>query len=137
MTSASWEQFAGNLAFVTLAVAMWAHISIWYQKPLIGLERPLWGLIAGITSIGSMMLAIQFASGIFIDLRFAPLALAGLFGGVIAAAIAAVPAIVFRGFAGGAGAVDGVVAILVVSAIGVAVHILFRRRRAISTSSRL
>ncbi|WP_425376409.1 diguanylate cyclase [Rhizobium sullae] len=130
MTSGSWEQFAGNLAFVTLAVAMWAHFSTWYQKSLIGLGRPLWGIIAGITSVGSMMLAIQFASGIYIDLRFAPLALAGLFGGAIAAAIAAIPAIVFRGTVGGAGAFDGVVAILVISAIGAVVHFAFRRKTA-------
>ncbi|TCU30564.1 PAS domain S-box-containing protein [Rhizobium azibense] len=128
MTSGSWEQFAGNLAFVTLAVAMWAHFSVWYQKSLIGLGKPLWGMIAGATSVGSMMLAIQFESGIYIDLRFAPLALAGLFGGAISAAIAAIPAIVFRGVVGGAGAFDGVVAILVVTAIGVATHFSFRRR---------
>lgn len=128
MTSGSWEQFTGNLAFVTLAVAMWAHLSIWYQKRLVGIGKPVWGIVAGMTSVGSMILAIQFDSGIYIDLRFAPLALAGLFGGAISAAIAAVPAIVFRGIVGGAGAFDGVLAILIITAIGVATHFSFRRR---------
>ncbi|AYM84026.1 hypothetical protein At12D1_41440 [Agrobacterium tumefaciens] len=128
MSSGSWEQFAGNLALVALSVAMWAHFSTWYQDQLAGIGKPLWGAVAGMTSVGSMLLAIQFDAGIYIDLRFAPLALAGLLGGPIAAVIAVIPAVIFRGAAGGCGAFDGVVSILIVGALGAGVKLTLRKK---------
>lgn len=89
-----WGQFVGNLAFLGLAISLWAHLSIWFRSRLADHENAVLGAIAGGASVGSILLAIEFAPGIYIDLRFAPLALAGMFGGALSAAIAATLAIV-------------------------------------------
>jgi diguanylate cyclase (GGDEF)-like protein/PAS domain S-box-containing protein len=123
-----WEQFVGNLAFVSLAVSIWAHLSIWFQRLFVRCERVVFGIIAGGTSIGSVLLAVEFNPGVYIDLRFAPLALAGMFGGPLAVGIAAPLAVVFRIVIGGAAVVDGVLAIMAVSAIGLAAYFLVRKR---------
>lgn len=57
-------------------------------------------------SIGSILLDVEITPGIYIDLRFAPLALAGMLGGALPAAIAAVLAVGFRIWLGGAAVVD-------------------------------
>lgn len=128
MAAGIWEQFAGNLAFVVLAIAMWAHLSIWYRHFIIGYEKLLFGAVAGCTSAGAILLAIQFHPGIYLDLRFAPLALAAAFGGPVSAVAAVIPASVFRIYLGGTAAHDGVVAILVVSIVGAAIYLLPRTR---------
>lgn len=128
MTTGIWGQFAGSLACVVLAIAMWAHFSIWYRRFTAGYEKLLFGLVAGCTSAGAILLALQFHPGIFIDLRFAPLALAAALGGPVSAVAAVIPVIVFRVYLGGTAAADGVVAILVVSIVGAAVYLLPRTR---------
>lgn len=128
MATGIWEQFAGNLAFVVLAIAMWAHVSIWYKRFIGGSEKLLFGAVAGCTSVGSMLLAIQFHPGIYLDLRFAPLALAAVLGGPVSAVTAVIPAVAFRTYLGGTAALDGVVAILVISSIGGAIYLLPRTR---------
>jgi hypothetical protein len=74
--------------------------------------------MAGVASISSILLAVEFSPGIHMDLRFAPLALAGMFGGPIAAALSASPASIFRVGLGGIAATDGVVAIVAVTGMG-------------------
>lgn len=64
------------------------------------------------------MLAVEVNPGIYIDIRFSPLALAGMFGGPIAAAFAASLAMVFRFWVGGAAMIDGLIAIAVATGIG-------------------
>lgn len=128
MTAGIWGQFAGSLAFVVLAFAMWAHLSIWYRRSFIGYEKLLFGLVAGCSSAGAILLAFQFHTGIYVDLRFAPLALAAALGGPVSAVSAVIPVIIFRVYLGGTAALDGVVAILVVSIIGAAINLLPRAR---------
>lgn len=128
MVADNWEQFAGNLTFVALAIAMWAHFSIWYRHFIGGYEKLLFGIIAGCTSVGVMLLAVQFHPGIYLDLRFVPLVLTGAFGGPVSAIAAVIPAVIFRIYLGGTAALDGVVAILVVSITGAAVYLLPRTR---------
>lgn len=123
-----WRQFAGSLAFVVLAIAMWAHLSIWYRRFAASYKKLVFGIVAGCTSIGAILLAFQFHPGIYIDLRFAPLAIAAMLGGPIAAVAAAIPATAFRIYLGGAASHDGVVAILVISGIGAAIYLLPRRQ---------
>lgn len=91
-----WRQFAGSLAFVVLAIAMWAHLSIWYRRFAASYKKLIFGTVAGCTSIGAILLAFQFHPGIYIDLRFAPLAIAAMLGGPTAAVAAAIPATAFR-----------------------------------------
>lgn len=123
-----WGQLAGNLALVCLATSIWAHVSIWFQRRLDGYGKFVFGVMTGGTSIGSILLAAEFTPGIYIDLRFSPLALAGLFGGPVAAFIAASVAIIFRTTVGGAGAVDGIAAISAVAGLGLIAHFLVRKR---------
>lgn len=112
-----WEQLFGNLAFVTLGVALLAHFHIWYRPSVTGNTPLLWGCAAGITSIGSIFLAVEFEPGVFIDLRYAPLALAGGIGGPLAGAIAATVSVCFRLYLGGNGAAEGIVAIAGITAV--------------------
>ena len=123
-----WAQFAGNLAFVGLAISLWAHVSFWFQRELGSYARIAFGVAAGATSIGSILLAVQFSPGIYIDLRFPPIALAGLFGGPITAIVAALIAVAFRIAVGGAAMIEGVVAIAIVAGIGTAINFFGRKR---------
>jgi len=123
-----WAQFAGNLAFVGLAISLWAHVSIWFQRELGSYARIAFGLAAGATSIGSILLAVQFSPGVYIDLRFPPIALAGLFGGPITAIVAALMAVAFRLAVGGTAMIEGVVAIVIVAGIGTAINFFGRKR---------
>jgi diguanylate cyclase (GGDEF)-like protein/PAS domain S-box-containing protein len=123
-----WEQLIGNFAFVGLAISIWAHVSIWFQRQLVGYERIALGLIAGGTAVGAIILAVPYSPGVYLDLRYAPVVLAGLFGGPPAAVIAIVIAIIFRTLVGGAGAVDGAIVMASVGAIGVLVNHLTRKR---------
>lgn len=124
-----WDGYAGNLAFVGLAIAMWAHLSIWFTRQWASCARPALGLSAGATAIGSIMLAVEASPGILIDIRHAPLALAAMFGGPVAAAISATMVIGFRLWVGGAGMPDGIIAVFLVSALGLAVHGIMRKRQ--------
>ena len=117
-----WGQFVGNLAFVGLAISVWAHISIWFQRLFAGHEKILLGLMAGGAAIGSMTLAVALSPGVYVDLRFAPLALAGMFGGPAAAGVAASLAAIFRMTIGGVAAVDGLLAIVVMAGVGLTAH---------------
>ncbi|WP_064807786.1 MULTISPECIES: diguanylate cyclase [unclassified Rhizobium] len=123
-----WTQFGGNLSFVSLAMSLWALFSIQFQRRSFRQEKIAFGIMAGGASIGSILLAIEFYPGIYIDLRFSPLALAGMFGGPIAAAFAASLAIAFRFAVGGTAMVDGIVTMAAAAGIGVAGHFWTRKR---------
>ncbi|MBB4481138.1 diguanylate cyclase [Rhizobium etli] len=124
----NWTQFGGNLSFVCLAISLWALFSIQFQRRFFNQEKIAFGIVAGGASIGSILLAVEFHPGIYIDLRFSPLALAGMFGGPIAAAFAASLAMAFRFAVGGTAMVDGIVTMAVAAGIGVAGHFWTRKR---------
>ena len=128
MATGVWERLAGNLAFVVLCFAMWAHFSIWYRRLIVGHDKVLAGAFAGCTSIGSMLLAVQYQPGIYLDLRFVPLALTAALGGPVSAVAAAIPAAIFRLHLAGAATLDGIVAILIVSSVGAATYLLPRTK---------
>ncbi|WP_458392024.1 diguanylate cyclase [Rhizobium laguerreae] len=123
-----WTQFGGNLSFVCLAISLWAHFSIQFQSRSVIQEKIAFGLIAGGASVGSILLAVEVNPGIYIDMRFSPLALAGMFGGPIAAAFAASLAMVFRFCVGGTAMIDGLIAIVVATGIGLAANVWIRKR---------
>ncbi|MGO7043419.1 diguanylate cyclase [Rhizobium acaciae] len=125
-----WTQFGGNLSFVCLAISLWAHFSIQFQSRSVTQEKIAFGIIAGAASIGSILLAVEVNPGIYIDIRFSPLALAGMFGGPIAAAFAASLAMVFRFCVGGTAMIDGLIAIAVATGIGLAANVWIRKRSA-------
>ncbi|SHF52076.1 EAL domain-containing protein [Acidocella aminolytica] len=80
------------------------------------------GLVFGVICIFGMMDPIHFLPGIFFDPRSVVLSMAGLFGGTLAAAIAALVAGSYRVWLGGSGAPIGVSTIIVSTLFG----LLFR-----------
>lgn len=123
-----WTQFGGNLSFVCLAISLWAHFSIQFERRSVRQEKIAFGIVAGAASIGSILLAVEFNPGLYVDLRYSPLALAGMFGGPVAAAFAASLALVFRFWVGGTAMIDGMVAIAVATAIGLVANFWIRKR---------
>ncbi|MDV4159234.1 diguanylate cyclase [Rhizobium brockwellii] len=123
-----WTQFGGNLSFVCLAISLWAHFSIQFQRRSATQEKIAFGIVAGAASIGSILLAVEFNPGLYIDLRFSPLALAGMFGGPIAAAFAVLMAMAFRFCVGGVAMIDGIVAISAATGIGLVANVWIRKR---------
>lgn len=125
----AWNEFAGNLAFVGLAMAMWCHLSIWFARHWKGFAHQAFGLAAGSTAIGSMLLAVESSPGVLIDIRHAPVALAGMFGGPIPALTAGFMVSIARISVGGAGAADGVTIAALVAMLGVVVNLATRSRQ--------
>ncbi|MDC9813433.1 MULTISPECIES: diguanylate cyclase [Rhizobium] len=123
-----WTQFGGNLSFVCLAISLWAHFSIQFQRGSARQEKIAFGIVAGAASIGSILLAVEFNPGLYIDLRFSPLALAGMFGGPIAAAFAASLAMAFRFYVGGTAMIDGLIVIAFATGIGLVANVWIRKR---------
>jgi len=115
-----------NLALlITLVVLHEAAGAVLGRR--LGAYRVVSGLLFGAMGVLIMMTPPMFAPGVHYDARSVVLALAGLFGGPLPAAIAAVAAAAFRLYLGGAGAVVGVLVIVESAAIGVGLHVLRRR----------
>lgn len=85
------------------------------------------GLLFGAAGIIGMTAPLRFAPGVIYDGRSIVLAIAGLFGGPVAAAIAAVACGAYRALLGGPGALPGVLVVIEAAALGVALHYLRRR----------
>jgi len=115
-----------NLALVvSLAVAL-EFLSRWV------LRRPLlYGLTAGLLSGGvaviGMLMPMEFSPGVIYDGRSVVLSLVGVFGGPLAATVAAIVAAAYRLYLGGAGALVGIAVIAEAAALGIGFHHLRRR----------
>jgi PAS domain S-box-containing protein len=90
-------------------------------------QQGLLGLAFGATALLSMLFPLPVAHGVIVDGRAVMLGLAGLFGGPIAAGVAAAIAAAYRIWLGGAGALGGVVSVAGSALMGVAVASLARR----------
>jgi len=87
------------------------------------------GVLFGAVGIAGMMMPMHFAPGVFYDGRSIVLSLAGLFGGPMAAGLAALMCGAYRWNLGGAGMWPGVGTVVEAAAIGVVLHYLCRRDR--------
>lgn len=87
----------------------------------------LTGAIFGGLAVWLMVARIQIAPGVFIDARSAPIAIAALFEGWTAGIVATLPAVAYRAWLGGDGALAGVVGLLGVLATGGLTHAWARR----------
>lgn len=123
------HELAANVGVVTAFLLAWALAQDWLFARGRLFRNIAMGLFMGAASMASMMLAIRIAPGVIFDLRHAPVALAGLFGGPVAAVIAAGIAGAYRLVYGGTGMPAGIVAIAMSMLIGVVAHIAFARRR--------
>jgi LytS/YehU family sensor histidine kinase len=110
---------------VALAVGL-QMIGRWLKgrTALFGLST---GLLFGAVGIVGMMTPLRFSPGVIYDGRSIVLSLAGLFGGPVAAAAAAVITGAYRTYLGGAGAIAGVSTIVEAAALGTALYYLRRR----------
>lgn len=121
MTSA-WQVLVGNLASVALLISLWMHLYYrFYGLSKIQLKLGF-GAVMGLGVVITMLLSVEFDGGIRFDLRSSLLAISAMFGGPLAIAITAPMAVAFRLVMGGAGAINGVIGITIVSAVFLAAH---------------
>jgi len=128
---------AANLALLALAVITYNQITAYLGKLPSRFEGAFAGVAFGLAAILAMTLPIAVAPGVLLDGRAAPIGLAALFGGPLAAAVAAFFAAVYRLMLGGAGQAAGVVGIALAAASGLIVAKLSRHHRSGLTYSHL
>jgi PAS domain S-box-containing protein len=85
------------------------------------------GLLFGLVGIVGMLTPVTFAPGVIYDGRSLVLAIAGIFGGPLPAAIATVMCAAFRYYLGGDGAWVGMAVCIEAAVLGVVLHRLRRR----------
>jgi len=85
------------------------------------------GLLFGLVGVVGMLTPVRFAPGVIYDGRSIILSLAGLFGGAVVAAVAAVCCALYRFELGGAGALAGVAVIVESAVLGVVLRYLRSR----------
>jgi len=96
-----WQSLVANFAVVALFISAWVHVG----QPLLAGRTRAWrsisfGAFMGLGAVCSILLAIPIG-GAYFDLRFSLIALAGFFGWVPAAIVAAAIALVYRFSLGG------------------------------------
>ena len=121
MTSA-WQVLVGNLASVALLISLWMHLYYRFYSLSKTQLKLGFGLMMGLGVVISMLLSVEFEGGIRFDLRSSLLAISAMFGGPLAIALTAPMAAAFRMIMGGAGAINGVIGIVIVSAVCLAAH---------------
>ncbi|MBN2828715.1 MAG: PAS domain S-box protein [Candidatus Cloacimonetes bacterium] len=92
-------------------------------------KRVFYGIIIGVITLGVMTTPWIYSSGIIFDTRSIILSISGLYFGFIPTLIAAIMAIIYRMYQGGAGVPTGVSVIITASAIGYIYGILLRRNQ--------
>ena len=123
-----WQGLLANLAIVSSIVAVWANLHEFVGRFGRRVEDVTFGLVMGAGAALAMTLAFQLEPGMIFDLRAAPLAVAGFFGGPGAALLALVPALVFRMLIGGSGTFVGCMGMTAVTAFALFHHRLVGRR---------
>ena len=83
--------------------------------------------VMGVAAIASMGMAVEYAPGLYVDLRYALLAVVALFGGWPAALISCVIAAAYRLSMGGLGMWTGVIGIGLAGTAGLLVNLLVGR----------
>jgi diguanylate cyclase (GGDEF)-like protein/PAS domain S-box-containing protein len=107
-----WQGLLANFAVVAMVILAWANSRDLFKRFGFVGESIAMGLVMGAGSLLAMSLAFPLLPGFICDLRTAPIAIAGLFGGPIAAILAAGPALAYRAWLGGAGAPAGCFSII-------------------------
>lgn len=116
-----------NIAFlVALVAAGQMAISRAHKKPLQG--QIVLGLLFGAVALLGMANPVNLSPGVFFDGRSIVLAVAGVVGGGLPAAIAAGVAAVYRYQLGGSGAAVGIAVVLLSALLGVLARQWWQRR---------
>ncbi|SFZ86474.1 PAS domain S-box-containing protein/diguanylate cyclase (GGDEF) domain-containing protein [Devosia enhydra] len=126
--NALWYGLLANLAVVAIFVMAWTHLRDYlnFLKPRA--EALAFGTHMGIAAIFAMSVPVELAPGVIFDLRPTIASLASFFGGPMAALVFGVIAASYRLWLGGAGAISGVIGLLVPLGVGLLGHFLLRNR---------
>ncbi len=123
-----WHALVANFAVVGTVFALWTLAQEWLHRHRRPVRQFALGTFMGLSAMATIVFAVEDQPGVLLDLRSAPLAIAGLFGGPLAAVIAAVLTGSYRIAVGGAGMVHGLISIGIVALIGVIVHLVLNGR---------
>ena len=124
-----WHALIANFAVVGTVFALWTLAQDWLHRHRRPVRQFVLGTFMGISAIATIVFAVEAQPGVLLDLRSAPVVIAGLFGGPLAAAIAGALTAGYRLAVGGAGAMHGLVAIGIVGLLGVSIHVTLNGRR--------
>jgi diguanylate cyclase (GGDEF)-like protein/PAS domain S-box-containing protein len=117
MTEA-WHGLASNFAVAAVFFALWAFAQHWLEGQGRRVRNLALGLCMGLGAVASMLLSVELQPGVFIDLRSALIAIAGYFGGPVAAILAAGMAGLYRMLVDGDGMLAGLVFITFAAVVG-------------------
>lgn len=104
-----------NVGLLLLGVLVYSYVGRWLptDRPGASLKRQLvLGTLFGIITVLMMIQRIEIRGGLFIDARWVPVALVGLFEGTLAGLLAAAMGAGYRAWLGGAGAPVGIASLL-------------------------
>ena len=113
-----WNELLANLAVVAIATSLW---TFGHRHVLLALPRYkdlAFGFIMAVGTFCVMSLPFQFADGVFLDLRYTLLTIAGVFGGPVAALPPFLVAVIKRITVGGMGLEIGLPLIFMATASG-------------------
>jgi PAS domain S-box-containing protein len=108
-------QHTGLLALLVLAFSQIIHATHLYRSRW---RSVLMGAVFGIFSVACMMIPVTVGRGLILDGRNVMMALSGLLGGPVSAAVSVVPAVAYRIAIGGPAAAAGCGSILFSAALG-------------------
>lgn len=123
-----WNELLANMAIVAITTSIWTFSHRHVQRYAPRLLSAIFGLIMAAGTSLVMLLPFQFQTGVFLDLRYTFLTIAGLFGGPLASGLTAATAVAMRIMQGGLGIPVGLSLIGLASACGLAAGLLKRSR---------
>jgi diguanylate cyclase (GGDEF)-like protein/PAS domain S-box-containing protein len=123
-----WHALVANFAVVGTVFALWTLAQEWLHRHRRPVRQFALGTFMGLSAMATIVFAVEGQPGVLLDLRSAPLAIAGLFGGPLAAVIAAALTATYRVFVGGAGTMHGLISICIVALIGIIINLTLNGR---------
>lgn len=117
-----WNELLANLAIVAISTSLWTFGNNHVARFLPRCKTAVFGVVMAIGALCAMSLPFQFIPGVLLDLRYTFLAVAGLFGGPVAAITPFVAAIAWRVLSGGTGLWVGIPLIVMATASGLIAH---------------
>lgn len=123
-----WHALVANFAVVGTVFALWTLAQEWLHRHRRPVRQFALGTFMGLSAIATIVFAVEGQPGVLLDLRSAPLVIAGLFGGPLAALLAAALTAAYRLAVGGVGMVPGLMMIGIVTLLGVILHLTLNGR---------
>lgn len=121
-----WNELLANLAIVAITTSLWTfghrHVARFTPRS----RSAAFGGIMACGTLGTMSLPFQLQPGVLLDLRYTFLAIAGLFGGPVAAVTPFVVAVARRIIDGGTGLSVALPLIFMATASGLIAHKFIR-----------